>query len=93
VIECDQAHRALRRRVCFRRQTGKHMLTLMITAHVKGFGCRPLTAVPCEGFRMPAVDGGAEHLGCRRPKASKERNRDGGRAAVARALWGFERRG
>ena len=32
----------------------------------------------CEGFRMPAIDGGAAHLGGRRPKASKERNRDGG---------------
>jgi hypothetical protein len=47
----------------------------------------------CEGFRMPAADGGATGSGGRRPKASKGRNRDGERMAVARALWGFGRGG
>ena len=32
----------------------------------------------CEGFRMPALHGGWANTGGRRPKASKERNRDGG---------------
>jgi hypothetical protein len=47
----------------------------------------------CEGFRMPAVDSGGTGYGGRRPKASKGRNRDGERMAVARALWGFGRSG
>jgi hypothetical protein len=42
---------------------------------------------------MPAADGGATGSGGRRPKASKGRNRDGERMAVARALWGFGRGG
>ncbi|HMH62224.1 MAG TPA: hypothetical protein VK561_13175, partial [Bradyrhizobium sp.] len=52
----------------------------MMTARVKGFGCRPLT------------DGAAntEAWG-RRPKASKEGNRGKWHAVVLRALWGFER--
>jgi hypothetical protein len=33
----------------------------------------------CEGFRMPAAHGGWTDSGGRRPKASKGRNRGGGR--------------
>jgi len=47
----------------------------------------------CEGFRMPAADGGGTGSGGRRPKASRGRNRDGERMAVPRALWGFGRSG
>ena len=45
----------------------------------------------CEGFRMPAHDGGARYTEGRRPKTSKGGNRDGLGESAARALWGIER--
>ena len=39
----------------------------------------------CEGFRMPAADGGATGSGGRRRKASKGGNRDGARVVVPRS--------
>ena len=43
----------------------------------------------CEGFRMPAIGSGAACTGGRRPKASKERNRDGGRCGGAAGAMGI----
>src|SRR6266481_9690375 len=43
----------------------------------------------CEGFRMPAATDGSTGSGGRRPKASKERNRDGGTSGGAAGSMGI----
>jgi len=56
------------------------LLVLSIAGFVKGFGCRPLTAVPhtwAAGVRKPP----------------RKETAMGERVVVPRALWGFERRG
>src|SRR6266446_4033688 len=45
--------------------------------------------VLCEGFRMPAATDGSTGSGGRRPKASKERNRDGGTSGGAAGSMGI----
>src|ERR1700737_1973020 len=48
----------------------------------------PRNVSSCEGFRMPAHDGGATYTGGRRTKTSKGGNRDGAAGCAGRGRYG-----